>query len=101
MAVIFFIFHVATGSFSDYFYNANWSFALTQMVIVTLLVLTGMKLVLNPITYAVLLAIYVFTLYTPTPWAQIIGVTVYIINSYGFIRGAFELVFPSTKDLAY
>ncbi len=92
VGAILLVIYLSEGGFGDYFYNTTWTFALTQMVIVTLLVVTGTKTILSPLTYVVLLLIYVITFSSHTLWAQLLGSLVYIINSYGFIRAAYDIV---------
>jgi hypothetical protein len=97
VAAVFFIIFASSGRFSDYFFTPEWTFIFTQMVIMTLLVLTGINLAVSRVTASLLLLIYLVTLTTNHLWAEIIGATVYIINSYWFIRSAINLVFPKKR----
>jgi hypothetical protein len=94
VAGIFFLVNASIGNYSNFFFTSDWTFTFTEMVIISWLLVAGIPFILKRTTVSILLVIYFASLYTHTPWSQIIGSVTYITVSYGFIRSAWNLLFP-------
>ena len=83
---------IATGDipFRQFLFGPEWPFMLTQMALVVVLALFDVPLMISKPTTALLFVIFVVAVGNQFFIAQLIGMTVYLILSFGFIHSAWK-----------
>lgn len=84
------IYFFATGKLDWFLYNPNWSFMLTQMVLLVFLAFIGLPMMIDRWLVLGLAALLAFSYFTNTGIAMFLGWIAYIVVVFGFIYSAYK-----------
>ena len=90
---IFVILFLSEGKFSSFFFNPQWPFMFTQLILMTYLSFVGIDLIIGKKTVLILFIIFLVGLTSNAFIAFMIGAAVYLILATGFIIYSFKTVF--------
>ena len=88
----FSIFYFATGKFTSFLYNPEWSFMLTQMAIMLFLSFMGVHMLIDRNAVLILVILFLITITSKIFLAVFLGWIAYIIVIFGFIYSAYKKI---------
>ena len=92
IAGVIVIFLIAGGNFGTAFYNPQWPFVFTQMILMSFLGFMGIHLMIHKKAILLLFTIFVVTMTSNFFIAFFIGAIAYLIVSFGFIYSALKTI---------
>ncbi|MBI4043627.1 MAG: hypothetical protein HY393_02360 [Candidatus Diapherotrites archaeon] len=98
VGVVFLLFHVSGGGFSDYVFNPGWSFLFTQVVVMMFLALMNVPMMVQRETALLLGVIFLGSLLLNVFVAGLVGIAAYLVLSFGFSLSALKILLGKATD---